>query len=222
MADARPFAEPSRLPDDVKIVQVTGAGRVTARRVATYRELPVDDDMGNAKRIAHRMQRIAQTRGTLVLTAHGDEIAWLAHAKHFARILPDLHQHVGIDPCDDWSTEGIEYHFNGDVVRFPAGKETSADHSHKLIVKSAGVSARICDDCANALGGLGLHDDITIAIGIRNAQDDAAIRSFCHTQRVHAVDDSHTNSPSGSSISPKVAEAGESESPLPGGGGDHD
>lgn len=62
-----------------------------------------------------------------------------------------------------------------------------------------------------------LHDHHSVATASRDAKNDAAVGSGGDAT-VFSGNDSHANPPSGSCISPKVAEAGESETPLPGGG----
>ncbi len=173
-------------------------------------------DFGNARRLMERSARLTR-RGLAVLGPSGNVIAWLEQAEGFTGSTDQLQQQVGLDPCDDWSAECLKLQFEDKVRFFAVCDDACADDAWIPADHLRLVEARIGDLCADRLRRIRLHDNVPLALASRDAQQDASV-STARNGHVALFQDRQLLSPSGSRISPKVAEAGESETPLPGGG----
>ena len=176
------------------------------------------NDYGNILRLSQTMDRIPRVHGWIVAPRVGEVIGWSQQPESFPSGTDELHQHIGSDPCDDWSAEAVEYQFEGEVVRFSLRQYTCCDNSLEPAIDAAGIYTGIGQHGSHSLGRVSLHDYVPLSALCIYPQDNAAIRTRCDGKIFGSQDQG--NSPSGVSQGPKVAEAGGgATSPASTGGG---
>lgn len=229
MADAHPFPEPSRLPTDVKFVQVIGPDRATARRVASNFELgnaqqfiPVAKlDLSSNKDLASaRWMRWNGRRWVVVDPTWWERLGCARIFRVFKRSFRKIRKGKNpfcVESIESLAAASIDRDAqHGLPVAIERGKQHVADLGNaREFSHLVGAGANQAGSNANSVFRAEDNQPFTPSNG--HPEGDFSIVTGCNSTFVSG-DNCQSKSPSGLCASPKVAEAGESESPLSGGG----